>query len=150
MPMTTIRSSVDIDASADEVFAILMNLEGYPEWNPFTVSVRTTFEMGAPVDMKVQLTARYLRDQREFIREIDPVARRVAWGMTMGAAWIGSGHRRQWVEELGEGRSRYVTEDDIGGVLRPLIIALYGGAMQRGFDGVCRGLKERAEGRADA
>ena len=95
--------------------------------------------------MKVRLLPGYTRAQREFVTEHDLKRRRVAWGMRIGKPEWGRGHRTQVVYAIDARRSRYVCEDAIGGRLRPVILALFGGAMQRGFDDVSRALKQRAE-----
>ncbi len=100
--------------------------------------------------MRVRLMPYYTRGQREFVSELSPLRRRVAWGMHMGKADWGRGHRTQEIVRLDAGRSRYVCEDNIGGRLRPLIIGFFGGAMQRGFDDVALALKKEAEQRTRA
>ncbi len=147
---TIVRSEIEIDAPADLVFQILTDLPGYTRWNPFTPRAVSTLEIGAPIDMRVRLMPFYTRGQREFVSELSPLRRRVAWGMHMGKADWGRGHRTQEIMRLDERRCRYVCEDNIGGRLRPLIISLFGGAMQRGFDDVAHALKKEAEQRARA
>ncbi|MCB9630519.1 MAG: SRPBCC domain-containing protein [Sandaracinaceae bacterium] len=142
---TIVRSEIEIDAPAALVFSLITDLERYPRWNPFTPTAVSTLALGAPIDMKVRLLPYYTKAQREFVTELSPPRRRVAWGMHMGRAEWGRGHRTQEVVVLDEGRCRYVCEDNIGGRLRPLIIRFFGGAMQRGFDDVGRALKAEAE-----
>jgi hypothetical protein len=142
---TIVRSEIDIDAPAALVFALLTNLRDYPRWNPFTPKAVSTLELGAPIDMQVRLLPYYTKAQREFVTELSPLRRRVAWGMHMGRPDWGRGHRTQEVVVVDSERCRYVCEDNIGGQLRPLIIRFFGGAMQRGFDDVGRALKAEAE-----
>ena len=142
---TIIRSEIEIDAPAALVFALITDLPRYPVWNPFTPKAVSTLERGAPIDMTVRLLPYYSKEQREFVTELSPLRRRVAWGMHMGHAERGRGHRTQEVVVLDERRCRYVCEDNIGGRLGPLIIRFFGGAMQRGFDDVGRALKNEAE-----
>lgn len=145
---TIVRSEIEIDAPADLVFAILADLPGYARWNPFTPKAVSTLQIGAPVDMQVRLLPYYTKAQREFVREFSPLRRRVAWGMHMGKADWGRGARTQEIVRIDDQRCRYVCEDNIGGRLRPLIISLFGGAMQRGFDDVGVALKKEAERQA--
>ena len=46
---------------------IFRDVERYPEWNPFTVSVKTSFELGSPVDMQVALRGRRDRQGRRYL-----------------------------------------------------------------------------------
>lgn len=144
-PAFVVRAESEIDAPRAEVWDVLSDFERYPEWNPFTPEVRTTLEPGTPVEMRVVLWTG-VRDQREVVRQVVP-GERICWGMHMGAPWLVNAERCQWLEPLPGGRTRYVTEDRIAGVVAPLVLLLYGASMQRGFDGVARGLKATCERR---
>jgi uncharacterized protein YndB with AHSA1/START domain len=42
-----IRTAVEIDAPREKVYAVLADLESYPEWNPYHRKVEGKFEEGA-------------------------------------------------------------------------------------------------------
>ncbi|MEM8594292.1 MAG: SRPBCC domain-containing protein [Pseudomonadota bacterium] len=44
-----------INASINTVWDTLTNVNAYPEWNPFTPIVKTSFEIGSPIKFKVRL-----------------------------------------------------------------------------------------------
>ncbi len=48
-----IRTAVEIDAPQDEVYAVLANLEVYPEWNPYHRRVEGKFEVGSEMTIYV-------------------------------------------------------------------------------------------------
>ncbi len=48
-----IRTVVEIDAAQDEVYAVLANLEAYPEWNPYHRRVEGKFEEGSEMTIYV-------------------------------------------------------------------------------------------------
>ncbi len=51
-PATLVRSiTVEIEAPASLVWEVLTELDKYPLWNPFCVAVKSTLEIGAPVEM---------------------------------------------------------------------------------------------------
>lgn len=56
-----------------------------------------------------------------------------------------SGERCQWLEPLPEGGTRYITEDLIEGTANPLVSALFGAAVESGFDAVALALEKRCE-----
>lgn len=66
--------TVEIDAPARVVWAVLVDFADYPQWNPYTLAVTTDFVVGAPIDLT--LPARDGSDctfvNREHIRVIDP------------------------------------------------------------------------------
>lgn len=132
-----------------EVWKVLRDVERYPEWNPFTVSVKTTFELGTPVEMQVALIGRRTMKQVEYITGYTEGSR-FSWGVAVGPKWFISADRVQELTDLGGGRTRYFTQDSFTGVGVWLMRLLVGRNVQRGFDGVAAALKARCEVRAPA
>ena len=137
----------DIDADLDTVWAVLMEVESYPEWNPFTTSVRTTFALGSPVDMQVALNGpgKRCRRQVEYITGYDAAAHRFSWGTHVGPGWFITADRWQQLTDLGDGRTRYETSDEFTGVGVGFMLALMEQKVRRGFEGIARELKTRCE-----
>lgn len=135
--------SVEIDAPIERAWEILIDFERYGEWNPFTPSVATDFEIGSPVELCVRMGPWRLK-QVERIEAIEP-PHLIAWSTTMGHRFLISALREQRLEAVGKGRCRYRTKDDFSGLLIPLVMLLFGGFVRRGFNDVARGLKARAE-----
>ena len=141
-------SEVEIAAPPAVVWAVLVDLESYPRWNPFTTEVISRLQPGSPVDMQVVLTpGRPARQQREYVTQRTR-EQRLCWGVTFGLAAIMRAERCQTLAPLANDHTRYRTVDRLRGVLVPLVMRLYGESMQRGFDGVAQGLKREAEARA--
>jgi hypothetical protein len=135
----------DIDAPIDLVWAVLMDVDRYPEWNPFTVSVKTTFALGSAVDMQVALRpGKKTRHQVEYITGFWPDRYRFSWGVNVGPGWFINADRWQQLTEVG-GRVRYETSDEFTGVGVGFMLALMERKVHRGFDDIARALKARAE-----
>lgn len=135
--------TVEIEAPIERAWDILTDFDRYGEWNPFTPSVATEFEIGSPVDLYVRMGPWRLK-QVERIESIE-APHLIAWSTTMGHRFLISALREQRLEAVGEGRCRYRTTDDFAGLLIPLVMLLFGGFVRRGFNDVARGLKARAE-----
>ena len=139
-----ISSEIEIDAPVDLVWSILRDFGAYPTWNPFTVSVETTLELGAPVDMQVRLRPPKTMHQVEYVSGyVD--GERVCWGGHVGPRWFIDADRCQVLTDLGGGRTRYFTTDVFRGIGVGLMFLVVGRHVQRGFDDVARALKARAE-----
>ena len=135
--------SITIETPARRVWEILMDLERYGEWNPFTTRVDTSLEVGSPVDLYVTLGPFKLK-QPEQIQAVDPPSL-LAWGMIMGARWLLVTRREQRLEALSDTRCCYTTTDGFTGFLTPVVVLLFGGLIRRGFNAMAWALKERAE-----
>ncbi len=135
---------IDIHAPAEAVWSILVDVEKYGEWNPFSTRVETTLEVGSPVDLYVDMGLFKIK-QPELIQAVEP-PEMLAWGMTMGARFLLFTSREQRLEVLDETSCRYHTNDAFSGLLAPLIVGLLGRIIRRGFNDVARALKARAEG----
>jgi hypothetical protein len=137
---------VEIGASAERVWSILADLDHYADWNPFTPKIETDFVVGHPIVLHVSFDGARPRRQVEELRRWAP-GDELRWGMSMGPAWFFRAERIQRVEPLGSERCRYVSEDAFAGCFSPIVEALFGGKVQRGFDALGAALKRHAEGR---
>jgi hypothetical protein len=146
-----VGASIEIDAPLPEVWAVLKDVARYPEWNPFTVSVATDFQVGSPVDMRVCLKGKKKSDgTRKTMHQVEYVTSytegsRVSWGVNVGPGWLIKADRWQQLTDLGDGRTRYETVDEFTGVGVPFMMLLMERHMARGFAEVAHALKDRCE-----
>ena len=149
--MRSVGASIEIDAPVEQVWAVLTDVARYPEWNPFTVSVKTDFELGSPVDMQVCLFGKTNKDgTRKTMNQVEYVTgyeegRRVSWGVPVGPSWFVLADRWQELTDLGGGRTRYETVDEFTGVGVGFMLLLMERHMKRGFTEVAQALKARCE-----
>jgi uncharacterized protein YndB with AHSA1/START domain len=137
--------TVQIDAPADLVWEVMTDYARYPEWNPYTVQVETTLEIGDPIDLTLPNPdgSEGTFVNREYIRVVDPPHHlRYDTGDEMEGIFA---YRDQWIEALGPERSTYRTTDTFSGEHAPLVIETTGAWVKEGFDAVARALKARAE-----
>ena len=142
--MGHVCAEIEIDAPAERVFEILTDLDAYSEWNPFTPRVESTLLPGDPVHLHVRLLGRRLSHRVEIVSSNQRPSK-LCWGMQMGPRFVLRAERCQTVTPVGGQRTRYVNEDRIHGWLAPVVMAIFGPAMQRGFEQVAVALKKRAE-----
>ncbi|MFJ1455678.1 SRPBCC family protein [Nocardia sp. N2S4-5] len=140
----TIDDSVDIDAPAEVVWTVLTDFPAYGDWNPFVADCRSTLEPGAPIDMRVRLMGPRPMAQREWIRSNTPGA---GFSYTMKPVPLGAlrSLRSHTLTPLDDGRCRYTSHFELGGWLRPVVTAILGGPLRRGFGGMTVAVKQRAE-----
>ncbi len=142
--MGRVRAEIEIDAPAERIFDILTDLESYPEWNPFTPRVESTLRPGDPVHLYVRLRSERLSHRVEYVSRNERPSH-LCWGTTMVAGFLLRAERCQTLTRIDARRTRFVNEDVFSGWLVPLVMRVYGAAMQRGFESVATALKKRAE-----
>ena len=126
--MSDIRESIEIDRTAEDVFAYLDEHERHKEWQDQIVSARVESDGPIRVGTRVIETRRMPGGERDFSYEItehDP-PRRASF---RGVAGPVRPHGTVTVEPAGEGRSRVTLELDLEGhgllgkVLAPLALS---------------------------
>lgn len=141
--MFTIDKTLDIAAPAEVVWEVLTDFGRYHEWNPFVVDCRATLEPGGTIDMQVKLIGKP-QFQREWIREVQP-GQGFAYSMKPVPLGTLRSLRSHALEPLGKEHCRYRSHFELDGWLRPVVLALFEGALQRGFAGMSEGVRTRAE-----
>lgn len=137
---------IDIDAPAMRVWEVLVDLRGYPAWNPFTPRAESTLEVGAPVTLHAQLGKRLVR-QVDVVLTVEP-GRELAWGKHMGHRRMLDAVRRQILTARPGGGCTFTSTDRLDGLLAPLVDRLYGRAIDAANTAMVHALKARVEASA--
>lgn len=133
-----------IDAPMESVWAILVNVDRYAEWNPFARTYReTNMRVGCPVHLEVTLGGRVQR-QTQWLEVIDPPMR-LAWSTTVGHRRLFRARREQRLRKRTDTSCVYLNSDTFEGPLAPFVTLLFGRAVRDGFAAAGRALKQRAE-----
>lgn len=143
--MTDIAATIDIDAPRERVWSILVDIPRYAEWNPFTPRIETTLKIGEPVILHVQMKPGQATMRQPEVMTSYVEGEELGWGTTMMHRTVLHANRTQRLTDLGGGRTRYVSVDRFQGAIVPIVMALYGKHVQRGFDETAAALKRRAE-----
>lgn len=138
-------ASIYINASPITVMSILTDLNLYTEWCPFTRKMDGECKIGTTIIEHVQLDP--LNSSRRLQHVIVTAAdtERLHWYSIMGnSRYILHAQRVQFVIPEGTG-CRYITCDQMSGLLSPLVLYLYGRIIREGFESIALALKKRAE-----
>jgi hypothetical protein len=150
LKMRPISREILIDAPPRVVFDVVMDIDDYPEWNPFTprVGLRTAeVEVGAEFDLDCRMTpTELLENEHEAVLALDRERMDFCMGTspTRGRPGIRS-QRWQRCRLASRGRTRFMNSEAFSGPLAPLVQLLYARKLARAFDVYCRALKVRAE-----
>lgn len=143
----TISAGLNIHAPAETVWQVLVDLERYPEWNPFTPRIESSLVVGDPITIHVRMRPGRQQIEHEHVTRFIP-GREFAWG-TLFPAWLMQAERVQRVEALGPLDCSYYAYESFSGLGLPVVMGMKAD-IQRGFDAVALALKQRAESMAGA
>ncbi|NKZ08549.1 SRPBCC domain-containing protein [Actinomadura latina] len=113
----TLRASIEIDATPEQVWTVLSDLPAYPQWNPFIVSSSGRLEKGATL-------RNVMRDSggdttfTPTVLEAAP-GRELRWIGKIGPGGIFDGEHRFLIEPITPGRVRLTQSERFTGVLIP-------------------------------
>lgn len=138
--------TVEINAPARIVWAILSDMPRYNEWNPFCVKAVSDLKMGAAVDMCLMNYAApgSIVPNCEYICALDE-ERMISWEMVHTEAWPYPARRDQVITATGPNSCNYYSTDAFLGNNGIHVYRFAGPWVKRGFDDSAYALKARAE-----
>jgi hypothetical protein len=139
-----LHTEIEIDASAERVWAVLSDFSSYPQWNPFIRSVIGAPQQGARIQIVIQPSGGK-------VMRFSPVILAAETGREL--RWLGrflfpglfDGEHRFLIEPLGEGKVRFQQSERFSGLLVSLLRGRLDRDTKRGFEEMNRALKAKAE-----
>ncbi len=140
-----LHTEIEINASAERVWAVLSDFASYPRWNPFIRSVVGVPEQGARLKIEVQPSGgKSMRFKPEVITA--QAGRELRWLGRFVLPGLLDGEHRFVIEPLGEDKVRFEHSERFSGILVGLLRASLDRDTKRGFQEMNQALKARAEG----
>ncbi len=144
-----VRSAVFIAAPPEQVFGVLLDVDSYPRWNPFTpwVSMRTAeVAPGVEFDLHCQMTpTQLLEHEHEVVLSLDRQRLEFSMGTsrTRGRPGVRS-WRRQRCHPV-KGGTLLTNDERFAGPLAPLVYLLYRRRLRRAFVRYCGAVRRHVE-----
>jgi hypothetical protein len=139
-----LHTEIEIDASAERVWAVLSDFPSYPQWNPFIRSVAGGLQQGARLQIAVQPSGGKLMRFSPVVLAAE-TGRELRWLGRFLFPGIFDGEHRFAILPLSEGKVRFEQSEQFSGLLvRPFRSSLDQDT-RRGFEEMNRALKARAE-----
>lgn len=138
---TTVETSVEIAATADQVWRVLTDFAAYPQWNPFIVRARGHAAPGTTLSVTISNHGSQLTFTPRVLAA-DP-GRELRWRGRFLLPGVVDGEHCFTLEPLEDGRVRLVQQESFTGLLVPLAGSSLDVA--EGFAAMNAALKRRAE-----
>lgn len=130
--------SIDINADAATVWALLTNASDFPRWNSTVTSLEGTIALGEKLALKVPLDEK--RTFKLKVKEFTP-EKHMRWGDAMG--------NRDYTLTPFEGGVTFTMSEKIGGPLFPLFAGMIPD-FDEAFDQYAADLKKESESKVNA
>lgn len=139
-----LHTEIEIDASSEAVWTVLVDFASYPEWNPFIKSIAGKPEEGTRLRIAIQ-------PKPDKVMRFSPTVLTAQAGREL--CWLGhvivpgvfDGEHRFVIEPLAEGRVRFLQSERFSGLLVGLLRGSLERDTRRGFEAMNRALKARVE-----
>lgn len=142
--MRAIHTEIGIDRPAAAVWAILVDIDSWPEWNPFA-KASGHLAVGERLEVQIRPPGQKPMTFRPTVVRLDPGVE-LRWLGHLGLPGIFDGEHGFRIEPEGDGRCRLQHFETFKGVLAAPVLWLVGDATRRGFEAMNTALKARAEG----
>ena len=115
-----IHSETTIEASADEVWAVLSDFGSYGEWNPGMESVQGEATVGTRLTIRFALNGGRVMTMRPTVLVAEP-ARELRWLGRLLMPGLFDGEHRFTIEEREPGRVTFMQDERFRGLLVPFL-----------------------------
>ena len=139
LPEKRVDTSIDIAAPRDVVWRILTDIERYPEWNPYHVSVRGRLALDEPLEVRISKPNGKTLEIEPHVMRLEPRTE-LTWGG--GVSGIFVGEHVFLLSEKATGSTHLVHKERFTGIAVPFAEL---GAIEEGYVSMNQALKRRAE-----
>jgi hypothetical protein len=139
-----LKTTIEIDASVDAIWSVLIDFSRYSEWNPFIRSIHGKAEKGEQLEIFIQSPGGNGMTFRPVILALQPDCE-LRWLGRFILPGIFDGEHQFQIEPIGERRTRLIHREVFSGLLVPLLWRSLNIQTRQGFEAMNQALKTRVE-----
>ena len=139
--MISIDTAIEIDAPPAEVWAVLVDTDAYPDWNPHFPEIDGELEPDAELVLHVEREGAEPRGLDATVTGFES-ERRLEWTATILSRWLFRGRHFFELEPVDGDRTRFHNRERIVGVAAPVAMR---GDIERDYEAMNEALKRRVE-----
>lgn len=144
MNQQALHTEIEIDASPEEVWAILTDFAAYPSWNPFITAIQGVPEHGAVLRVQLRLNEGKPMTLRPRVLAAR-APQEFRWLGKLLFRGIFDGEHRFTIEETPRGGSIFRQDETFSGILVPIFRGSLLRKTRVAFEAMNQALKVRAE-----
>ena len=141
--MKSVDTSIDIDAPPERVWAILMDFESYPGWNPVITSIAGDRRVGGKLTVRLSPPGGKGMTLKPTVQVFEEGTELTWLGRLIMPGIFDARHTLR--VEPREGGSRFIQREEFTGIISGLLMRFFGEDTEPGFHLMNEALKERAE-----
>ena len=139
--MKSITTVVEIPATPEQVWAMLVDTAAYPAWNPFITKLSGELAAGQRLEVRIAPPGGRAMTFRPTVTRVE-AGRRLEWLGTMGLKGIFDGRHTFTLESLGDQGTRLTQSEEFTGLLVPFTGKVLA-RTRSGFEAMNDGLRQR-------
>lgn len=139
-----LHTEIEIAATPERVWSVLTDFPGYPEWNPFIVSINGVVKHGAKLQVRIQPSGGRAMTFRPRLVAVEP-GKELRWLGHFLFPNLFDGEHRFAIEPITDGRVRFTQSERFSGLLLPLFKKSLAQNTKSGFEAMNRAIKAHAE-----
>jgi hypothetical protein len=140
-PTMQLHTEISIEATPEEVWAVLVDLERHREWNPFITEAQGEVEVGARLQVRLAPPGGRPVTLKPTVTVVEP-ARTLEWLGHLGIPHLFDG-RHRFELHRDESATRVVQSETFGGILVPLFARMLRTKTLAGFEAMNTALRDR-------
>jgi len=145
----TIFRSIKINAAVEDVWAAIVDLKNYSQWNPFMPQLDADLRLGGVVVFKVRL-GKVIRFKEKLYTVAFEPQRRWCWSNKILFKRFGISQRCRWLKKLEDGSTMYFTSEKFKGPAAAMIKATTFRQLSSGVEAEAKSLKGYVESYIDS
>lgn len=142
--MLTLRTDIEIAATPERIWSILMDFEGHHRWNPFVRSIEGNARVGETLTVFIQPPGGRGMQFKPTVLAVEP-AREFRWRGKLLIPGLFDGEHFFLLDPLPNGNVQLTHGENFSGLLVPLMKKSLEGGTRAGFVAMNEALKRRAE-----
>ena len=142
--MHRIDTQIEIAASAERVWSLLMDFSGHARWNPFVRSIEGSPTIGESLNVSIQPPGARGMRFRPRVLAVEPM-REFRWKGKLVIPGLFDGEHFFMLEPKSDARLLFRQGEVFSGLLVPLFRRSLDGATRQGFVAMNEALKREAE-----